>query len=95
MNSTAIIALYAIRFGIPAAKELALLFAKPEPTAEDWNKVWTLSDKSFEDYVGDAAARLASAAQSASVNWPPHPPPSVGPIEHPLVKDMRGEPFTP
>lgn len=83
MNSTAIIALYAIRFGIPAAKELASLFAKPEPTDADWNKVWSLSDKSYDDYLNEAAARLDTVGITPgepSVNDPNMPIAVIPPV---------------
>ena len=53
MNTALIvtIAQYAIKYGIPAAQELIKLFKKADPTVEDWEKVFDLSKKSYEDYV--------------------------------------------
>ena len=40
-----------IKYGPSLARELMLLFSKKEITNEDWNKIFELSEKSYNDYV--------------------------------------------
>lgn len=51
MNRTEIIIQYAIRYGLPAARALIELFSIAEPTVADWEKLFAISEKSYEDYV--------------------------------------------
>lgn len=46
-----IIASALIKYGPAAAKALYEIFTKPAPTDADWNKVFDLAEKSYEDYV--------------------------------------------
>lgn len=62
MNNTAVIALYAIHYGIEAAKQLVPLFQKDSPTIDDWNAVFALSSKSPDDYIAEARARLGQSS---------------------------------
>ena len=52
MNATALLIAEALlKYGPGLARGLAELFAKPAPTLEDWEKVFALADKRYEDYV--------------------------------------------
>ena len=52
MNSAALIIAEALlKFGPALARGLMELFAKPEPTAADWEKIFQLAEKSYEEYT--------------------------------------------
>lgn len=51
MNTALLIAEALIKYGPTLARGLAELFAKPAPTLEDWEKVFKLAEKSYDDYV--------------------------------------------
>ena len=40
-----------IRYGPSLAREIQLLFTKKEVTQEDWDKVFSLAEKSYDSYV--------------------------------------------
>lgn len=40
-----------LKYGPTVAREIILLFQKPAPTMEDWNKVFDLAEKSYDEYV--------------------------------------------
>ena len=52
MNPTVLlIAKALLDYGPAVARALAEIFQKPNPTLEDWEKVFAVSEKSYEDYV--------------------------------------------
>jgi hypothetical protein len=50
----AIIAQFAIQYGIPAALKLVSLFEKKDATVEDVKAAFSLAHKSYEEYVAGA-----------------------------------------
>jgi len=56
--STALIIEFAIKFGIPAARELVKLLTVENPTIEQWEKVFAPAEKSYDDYIAAAKAKL-------------------------------------
>lgn len=40
-----------VKYGPTVAREIQLLFTKENPTQEDWDKVFSLAAKSYEEYV--------------------------------------------
>lgn len=46
-----IIALALVKYGPAVARALVELFSKQTVTAADWDKVFALADKSYEDYT--------------------------------------------
>ena len=52
MSATALLIAQAlIKYGPAAARAIAALFKKDEPTMEDWEKVFAIAEKSYDDYV--------------------------------------------
>jgi hypothetical protein len=52
MNPTVIIIAEALmKYGPSVARALVEIFKKDDPTAEDWEKVFALAEKSYDDYV--------------------------------------------
>ena len=51
MTMIEIIAAALIKYGPQVARALYDIFTKPAPTAEDWNKVFDMAEKSYDDYV--------------------------------------------
>lgn len=47
----ALIISYTIKFGIPAGQALVKLFRTPNPTDADWDAMFALSQKSYDDYI--------------------------------------------
>lgn len=47
----ALIAQYALEYGLPAARKLVELFRTPAPTWDQWDDIFALSEKPFDDYV--------------------------------------------
>lgn len=37
------------KYGVPAFKELLSILKKPEPTEADWEKLFALTEKDFDD----------------------------------------------
>lgn len=46
-----IIAMALVKYGPGLARELVAIFQNPAPTMDDWNKIFTLAEKPYEDYV--------------------------------------------
>ena len=47
------------RYGIPSAMQIwEVLANKSEPTAEDWNKLLVINDKTKEQYIEEAKIKL-------------------------------------
>lgn len=46
-----IIALALVKYGPAMARALMELFSKPTVTLADWDKVFALAEKSYEDYT--------------------------------------------
>lgn len=44
-----------IKYGPTVARELTLLFKKDKPTAEDWDRVFTLAETPYDAYVAPQA----------------------------------------
>ena len=40
-----------LKYGPGAARALATLFSKPEPTLADWEVVFKVTEKTYEDYT--------------------------------------------
>lgn len=68
MTETAIIALYAIKYGVEAAAELQQVFTKDNPTQDDWGRVWAKSSKDPDTLIKEAAARLGVPVPPGSVS---------------------------
>lgn len=51
MTTVEIIAAALIKYGPAVARALYDLFSVANPTKEDWDKVFKLAEKSYEDYV--------------------------------------------
>ena len=52
MNPIVILVLQSlIKYGPDLAREIVALFSVENPTQEQWNKIFDLADKSYEDYV--------------------------------------------
>lgn len=51
MNATEIIALALVKYGTTLARALVAIFSIEKPTAADWEKVFDLAEKSYDDYV--------------------------------------------
>lgn len=55
MNQTAIIvAQLLLQHGPAMAKAFQELFTKPNPTQEDWNRVWSLAEESLDKIMNEA-----------------------------------------
>lgn len=65
--TVALIASALVKYGPAVARQLAGLFSKQSVTLEDWEQVFALAEKSYDDYV----------KSPASVG-PIPPPPSLG-----------------
>jgi hypothetical protein len=50
----ALIAQFAIQFGIPAGRALVALFSIKDPTPADWEKVFLLAEQSYKEQVPDS-----------------------------------------
>lgn len=48
---TEIIALALVKYGPQMARALYEIFSKPTPTKEDWDKVFAMAEKPYEDYT--------------------------------------------
>lgn len=59
MSEGLIIAQFALQYGIPAARELLALLRTPNPTAEQWQKVWDTAEKGYDTYLDEARKRAA------------------------------------
>lgn len=53
----AIIAQFAIQYGIPAALKLVALFEKKDATVEDVKAAFALAHKSYEEYIAVTAPK--------------------------------------
>ena len=51
METAIIIAQVLIKYGPEVARQLARLFGQKEITLEEWEKVFALAEKSYDDYV--------------------------------------------
>ena len=51
MSTAEIIAMCLVKYGPSAARALVALFQKAEPTVQDWEAVFSLCEKSYDDYV--------------------------------------------
>lgn len=51
MSIVEIIALALVKYGPQVARAIYDIFNKPSPTQEDWDKVFAMAEKSYEDYV--------------------------------------------
>ena len=51
MNTAILIAQALLKYGPAVARGIAELFEKPNPTLADWEKVFVLAEKSYDDYV--------------------------------------------
>jgi hypothetical protein len=51
METAIIIAQALIKYGPEVARQLAILFGQKEVTLADWEKVFVLAEKSYDDYV--------------------------------------------
>ena len=52
MNPTTVFIVQALlKYGPALASALVEIFQKETPTREDWDKVFALAEKSYEDYV--------------------------------------------
>lgn len=49
-----IIAEALVKYGPTVARAIAEIFEKKTPTLQDWEKVFALAEKSYEDYVKPA-----------------------------------------
>jgi hypothetical protein len=41
-----------LKYGPAVARQIKALFEKDDPTVEDWEAVFALAEKSYDDYVG-------------------------------------------
>lgn len=59
MSPTALMILQALlTYGPTLARELQKLFSQQrDPTPEEWEKLFTMFSKSYEDYIAEAMAR--------------------------------------
>lgn len=56
MNPTTLLIIEAfLRYGPSTARAIAGLFQKESPTIEDWEKLFSTTEKSYEDYVAPVA----------------------------------------
>jgi hypothetical protein len=60
MNTAIIIAELLLRYGPEVAQRFQVIFATPTPTPAQWDEVWALSRKSFDDYRNEARREIAS-----------------------------------
>jgi hypothetical protein len=60
MNTAIIIAELLLRYGPDVAQKFQTIFATQSPTQAQWDEVWALSKKSFDDYRNEARRELAS-----------------------------------
>lgn len=51
METALIIAQFMITYGVPATRKLIELLRTPNPTWEQWDAVFALSEKPFDEYV--------------------------------------------
>lgn len=51
MSNAEIIAMALVKYGPTLARELVNLFQVENPSIDDWNKLFALADKSYDDYV--------------------------------------------
>jgi hypothetical protein len=58
MNTAIIIAELLLRYGPDVAQKFQAIFATQAPTQAQWDEVWALSRKSFDDYRNEARAEL-------------------------------------
>jgi len=58
METTILIAQLLLKYGPGVAAGVAALFEKKEVTLDDWQKVFAMAEKSYDDYVGPNAETL-------------------------------------
>lgn len=58
MSTAIIIAELLLRYGPEVASKMQAIFATQTPTQAQWDEVWALSRKTFDDYRNEARAEL-------------------------------------
>ena len=58
MNTAIIIAELLLRYGPDVAQKFQTIFATQSPTQAQWDEVWALSRKTFDQYRNEARAEL-------------------------------------
>ena len=58
MNTAIIIAELLLRYGPEVAQKFQAIFATQTPTQAQWDEVWALSRKSFDQYRNEARSEI-------------------------------------
>lgn len=47
---------FSLKFGIPAARQIVEMIRKPEPTVDDWDKVFDLAESNAKKFLEETKA---------------------------------------